>query len=175
LTTVTSTLQPLIEDLIQAMRDGDNAGFQQTSGRAWNEAQQCAADELTAAVERLAPLLGGIYGVFSRTATLVGALVERGASPLSLRDVLPQRAATAMALYEIFPAAWRDATSARRWPTATMCARPRPRSPKRCRVRTGRAVHPGPAENPMPVSVVCGTLDRGGITTTAETAGGSRR
>ena len=105
---MTTRLGPLVDDMVRTMYDGDQAGFRRASGRVWTEAQSCDPDELTAAVEQIAPRLGGIYGTFAKVAVLAGALVEFGASPLSLCEVLPNRAITAMSLFELFPRAWKQ-------------------------------------------------------------------
>lgn len=109
-----SPLDPLIDDLFSAIDRGDNARFKACSGDIWNEVQRGDSPEvLTAAVQRIAPRLGLLHGIFAKTAVLAGAMVERGASPAALAEPLPQRAFAAMKLHAMFPRLWAEAAEGR--------------------------------------------------------------
>lgn len=103
---MSSPLRPLIDEMIQAMRDNDLGSFQDLGGQIIQRSQGEPPDFLTAVIEDLAPVLGTVAGVFSKTAILAGALVEFGGSPLPLSETVPGRAVAAMTFRGAFPAAW---------------------------------------------------------------------
>lgn len=106
-----------IDELAAAIRADDAPGFHRISGEVWRWVLQAPPpEELTAAIERIAEILPGCGGVFAKAAVLAGSLVERGGSPLSLREVLPRRAAVAMEMRARFPAVWATATEGRPLP-----------------------------------------------------------
>jgi hypothetical protein len=103
-----SSLIPLVDELVRVMEDPDSehARFQQALGRLGAMARGRRPAELTAVVERLAPLLDQVRGVHSKIALLAGALVEWGGSPLPMRDSLPRRAAASLDMCATFTRAW---------------------------------------------------------------------
>ncbi|MEV5748455.1 hypothetical protein AB0L00_11615 [Actinoallomurus sp. NPDC052308] len=113
---MSSTLRPLIDELVTVMRRGDGAGFHRGFARIWSDTQRCSPDELTAVIEDLAPWLPGLGGLYAKLAVLAGACVERGGSALPLLDVLPPRAAEAMECYALVPEIWARAARGRALP-----------------------------------------------------------
>jgi hypothetical protein len=112
-----SAQRPLIDEISQAMHGaGDPVRFHNLVARLRERTRDSRPDELTAIIEDLAPLLGGVAGIFSKLAIVAGAFVEQGGSPMSLREVLPGRAAAAMAYNEAFPGAWRNASEGQELP-----------------------------------------------------------
>ena len=86
MTFATSQFSPLIAEMREAMREGQDALFLRCIVRLAEETGHSSAESMTAVVEEIAPLLEGLAGTFSRLALLAGALVDRGASPLALRE-----------------------------------------------------------------------------------------
>lgn len=110
---------PLFNELEASVRDEDPRRFQQCLGEVWTAAQVVGPEELTAGIERIATFLSGCWGIFAKSAVLAGALVERGGSPVPLREVLPKRAAMAMERRLQFPGVWAAATGGRPLPDPT--------------------------------------------------------
>jgi hypothetical protein len=100
----------------KAMRQGSNERFFRGLTALAADAQNCGAAELTALVEKLAPMLSGKAGNYARLGRLAGILVARGASPLPLVDVLPERAFATMAHYVILEKIWERAAPGRALP-----------------------------------------------------------
>ena len=88
------------------MEAGDHAGFARQLSRVSGAARYADPDELTTAIQYLAPVLGRAGGLFAKTALLAGAFVEWGGSPLPLRHVLPRRTVAAMESCALFPEVW---------------------------------------------------------------------
>lgn len=102
------SLPPLVGDLVRVMEDPDSdpTEFRRALGRIGAAARGRRPAELTAAVERLAPLLDQVRGVYSKIALLAGTLVEWGGSPLPMCDSLPRRAAASLDMCATFARAW---------------------------------------------------------------------
>ena len=101
-------MRPLIDAVVQAIRDEDVQGFDASCSRLARAARDTASPaELTALIEDLLSLVRGASGIVTKLAVLVGACVEWGGSPVPLSDVLPRRAVSAMVGYDLFPDLWR--------------------------------------------------------------------
>lgn len=74
---------PLIADLLNAMQAGDDNGFVRHLKALHRAGRQADADQLTAAIDAIAPALGIAHGLYSKAALMAGAFVEWGGSGLA--------------------------------------------------------------------------------------------
>lgn len=111
------SLLPLIDRAFQAVHDEDAGLFRQSIMPVLNEAKQSPPQLLTEGIERIAPVLPGLTGVFAKLGVIAGALVEAGGSPVPLAGVLPQPAAESMAACAVFAPVWARATGDQPLPT----------------------------------------------------------
>jgi hypothetical protein len=115
---VPSPVAVIIDQLMLVMRQGDLAGFQRLFERLATEGPRLSADQLTAAIGELAPVLAHRpEGVFARLALAAGAYVEWGGSPLALAASAPTCALLAMRLRARFSELWPVAGGGRSEPS----------------------------------------------------------
>jgi hypothetical protein len=105
---MSSPLPPLIDALARAVHEVDWDEFARLHDELRERARGCDTDELTEAVELMAPILAKqLYGWFSALAVLTGAFVEWGGSPRALAADTPAWAVQAMKRRVWFSGAWR--------------------------------------------------------------------
>src|ERR1700734_3204177 len=106
-----------IGELLSVMGRGDLASFQRIFNRLATDGRQMSAEELTAAIGELAPILAHRpQGVFARLALAAGAYVEWGGSPLALASGAPACTLAAMRLRLRFSELWPVAAGGPREP-----------------------------------------------------------
>jgi hypothetical protein len=113
---VATGLRPLIDDIRDAMRAGDDARFRRCLRSLHGAGRRASVDDLTAALNDMASWLCSLNGVFSKVALLAGAFVEWGGSPLPLAAALPGWAAYKMRLSALFDAMWPGASGGQPYP-----------------------------------------------------------
>lgn len=88
------------------MQQGSDQRFFQALRALAADTEDLSGEELTALVEKIAPMLPGLVGTFAKLAIVAGAMVERGASPMPLAEVLPERVFMTMASYLTLERIW---------------------------------------------------------------------
>ncbi len=115
---VPSPVAAIIDQLMPVMRQGDLAGFQRLFERLITEGRWLSAEQLTAAIGELAPVLAHRpEGVFARLALVAGAYVEWGGSPLALAAHAPACALLTMRLRTRLSELWPVAGGGRSEPS----------------------------------------------------------
>jgi hypothetical protein len=105
-----------VADLEAAVQAGDNAHFHQCVVNLHTAGKNASPDELTSAIETMAPWLCVLNGLFAKVALLAGTFVEWGASPLPLAGSVPGWVAYKMTLYAWFEKLWPRASGGRPFP-----------------------------------------------------------
>jgi hypothetical protein len=113
---MTSRFDHLLAEIRDAMQQGDGRFFP-AFRRLAADTEGLSIGEMTALVERIAPMLPGLAGTYSRLAVIAGAMVERGASPMALAEVLPERVVMALASYLTLERIWDRTLQDRPLPT----------------------------------------------------------
>jgi hypothetical protein len=98
------------------MRQGSDRRFFRALRALGLDTENSSAEELTALVGKIAPILPGLVGTFAKLAVVAGAMVERGASPMPLAEVLPERVFMTMASYLTLERIWDRAARGRPLP-----------------------------------------------------------
>jgi hypothetical protein len=111
-----SALDPLVADMQATSRAGDETGFDRCLAGLSAAGRGASAEELTGALEDMAPWLCKLHGLFAKAALLAGAFVEWGGSPLPLAEALPHWVAYKMQLYALFQDVWDRASGGRPLP-----------------------------------------------------------
>ncbi|MBR7825119.1 hypothetical protein KDK95_02285 [Actinospica sp. MGRD01-02] len=116
---MTTRFDHQLAEIRAAMQQGSDRHFFQALRALASDTEDLSDEESTTLVQKIAPMLPGLVGTFAKLAIVAGAMVERGASPMSLAEVLPERVLMTMASYLTLERIWDRAAQGRPLPEFT--------------------------------------------------------